>query len=135
MKVYEKLGINPATKEGMKALLEFTCGDIPVEYKSGCKDGSIYCGECKYNYLMSEIKEREIDWTKVPKDTPVLVWDHEKDRRHKRYFESFQPGCDKPFYCFNDGKTSWSSCDATCRWKFCKLAFPEQAKDEWYKNA
>lgn len=134
MKVYEKLGIDPTTEEGIKALLEFACRNIPDEYRSGCEDGSLSCSECKLNYLMSEVKEPEIDWSKVPKDTPVLVQDYEDETFERRYFESFQPGCDQPFFCFNNGKTSWSSRSATWGWKFCKLAFPEQAKEEWYKK-
>ena len=53
MKVYEKLGINPTTQEGIKALLEFTCKNMPEQFKNNCDDYEVPCGECIYNYLMS----------------------------------------------------------------------------------
>lgn len=133
MKVYEKLGINPATEVGMKALLEFACDNIPEEFQNKCEDDGISCGECKYNYLMSEVKE--IDWAKVPKDTPVLVWDYSSNGSQKRYFYGFDPKSEYPYLCFDWGCTSWSNNAQRpgVPWKHCKLAFPEQAKEEWYK--
>ena len=133
MKVYEKMGIDPTTKEGMKALLALDCRDVPEEFRNKCEDDGVTCGECISNYLMSEVKE--IDWTKVPKDTPVIVWDYRPDGTQKRYFCGFDPKSKYPYLCFDLGCTSWSNnaYRSGVQWAHCELAFPEQAKEEWYK--
>lgn len=128
MKVYEKLGIDPATEEGMLRLLSFRCEDLPLEIRM-CGDCDS-CSQCKFKYLFSEVEEREIDWTKVPKDTPVLVCDKNNSVKIHRHFAEFKDG---KCWVYQWGLSSWTNdMDITC-WKYCELAFPEQAKEEWYK--
>ncbi|WP_370847548.1 hypothetical protein [Dialister invisus] len=64
-----------------------------------------------------------IDWTKVPKDTPVLVWNKEgecKKRAHFSHYVSTAVVC--PFRVFIDGGTSWSKKNVTARYTYCELA-------------
>lgn len=51
--------------------------------------------------------EKDIDWSKVPVDTPVLVWNFE-DHLYKRYFSGIK---DERFGTYVGGRTSWSITD------------------------
>ena len=69
--------------------------------------------------LLKQIKpeEAEVDWSKVPVDTPILVsidglnW-------YRRYFAKYKNGF---IYAFDSGTTSWSENGAT-GWECAKLA-------------
>lgn len=71
-------------------------------------------------------KEKEIDWTKVPIDTKILVREHEGDLWKSRYFAGYIDG--KP-YVWSHGATSWSIGDIgekniklfCTSWKYTKL--------------
>lgn len=69
---------------------------------------SCHCGLRSMKWLVSEYKEPEIDWSKVPIDTPVLV--RHGDRWLKRHFagvdDNGQPTA------WNLGVTSWSEQNA-----------------------
>ena len=67
-------------------------------------------------------EREEVDWTKVPKDTKVLVRDSKDAEWRKRYFSEYKDG---RFYTFNNGGTSWSASNKTS-WRECKLIEPEQ---------
>lgn len=63
-----------------------------------------------------------IDWTKVPKDTKVLVWDVEGERKSKRYFSHYETqGTNFPFKVYCNGATSWSNTVATAGYQCCEL--------------
>ena len=48
----------------------------------------------------------KVDWSKVPVDTPIWVWeDGYEDSKVKRHFAKFEDG---KIYVWNDGKTSWT---------------------------
>lgn len=78
-------------------------------------------------------KEKEIDWTKVPVDTPVLVRDSEKADWEKRYFAFYAPVCmRRKFAAWYDGNKLTN--DVVCRfWEYCKLA-PEVDPTPYYKD-
>lgn len=62
---------------------------------------------------------QEIDWSKIPIDTPVLASCDGK-RWYRRYFAGIWNG--KP-NTYDLGATSWSTDDQrTCTWPFMKLA-------------
>jgi len=65
----------------------------------------------------------QVDWSKVPVDTKVLVRSNGEDWT-RRYFARYEDG---KYYCFGSGSTSWSTSkyDATS-WKYCKLAEEEK---------
>lgn len=66
--------------------------------------------------------EKDIDWAKVPVDTPVLVWNRDTETECRRHF--YELKCAEPyiFRTFAAGKTSWTAyeCDRS-DWKHCKL--------------
>lgn len=79
------------------------------------------------NIVEEWVKEHpvEIDWSKVPEDTPVYVRQKETDRKVRRYFSKYYPDYEKPFQCYVDGQTSWTSNDAITYWVHCELAREE----------
>lgn len=91
----------------------------------------ITCKDCKTKaeqWLQQPYKEPviEIDWSKVPVDTPVLVRDENFDDWKKRYFAKYYRG---NVYTFDNGATSWSANNVeyakTSTWKICELAREE----------
>lgn len=77
--------------------------------------------------LLKQIKpeEEEVDWSKVPVDTPILVRDKKNSVWHRRYFAKYKNGA---VYAWIDGKTSWSAdCpDYINEWSCAKLAEVEK---------
>lgn len=82
------------------------------------------CVDRTDNWLFSEYKEQEVDWSKVKVDTPILVRESEQNLWLKRYFAKLKDG---KVYAWNGGKTSWSIEDETdmLSWKYAKLAESE----------
>lgn len=80
------------------------------------------------NWLFSEYKEPEVDWSKVKVDTPILVSEDAKEW-NKRYFAKFENGV---VWSFCDGRTSWSARKNNITrndfisWKYAKLAESEE---------
>lgn len=107
----------------------------------GVKNGEVHsceglnCYECDFYssdhcdmdfqiWANSKYKEPEIDWSKVPVDTPVLVKDYCDEEWKKRYFAR----CNySSILTFIDGKTSWSDDgnNQTKRWDYAKFAREE----------
>lgn len=103
-----------------------------------CEDCLFFC---KYNddtpctlssvrWLFAEYTEPEVDWTKVPIDTPVLV-SNDKKIWVRRHFATPALKNDDSFTVrtFADGKTEWSSTamreeelESCERWRYAKLA-------------
>lgn len=95
-----------------------------------CEDCLFFC---KYNddtpctlssvrWLFAEYTEPEVDWTKVPIDTPVLV-SNNGEKWYRRYFASVDDE-GKPLV-FPDGRTSWSNARCSRMWtsyKYIELA-------------
>ena len=79
-----------------------------------------------YGYGISELTEmnfeeiiNDIDWSKVPVDTKILVSDNGKTW-FKRYFDKYENG---KIYAWVDGKTSFSvrNNDDVIGWEYAKL--------------
>lgn len=71
-----------------------------------------------------------IDWTKVPKDTKVLVWDREDARKEKRYFSHYVTSdTNFPFKVYYGGATSWSTTVETVGYQCCELFNEEEGQD------
>ncbi len=62
--------------------------------------------------------EPEVDWSKVPVDTPILVRNSKDDAWYKKYFAEYKNG---RVYAWDGGGTSWSSVTHT-PWEYAKLA-------------
>lgn len=97
-----------------------------------CKYG-IMCDECLFNnhsfscsydainWLFSEYKEPEVDWSKVKVDTPILVRNDGNSSWTRGYFAGY---VHETVYAWKYGKTSWTAGDAS-GWKYAKLAESE----------
>lgn len=105
------------------------CEDFikPVVLKTrGNKCECASCEHCRLIralWLDEEYVEpvQEIDWSKVPVDTPILVRDFNEQVWVKRYFAKFKDGC---VYSWYGGATSWSNdvYQQLTKWKYAKLA-------------
>ena len=90
--------------------------------------GEPECDKNRKNWLFSEYKEPEVDWSKVKVDTPILVSEDAKEW-NKRYFAKFENGF---VWSFCDGRTSWSARKNntirkdTISWEYAKLAESEE---------
>lgn len=129
-----------------KEILDIVCqdGENPaIINNTPTKCDDVQCSKCKLYYYgscargfaewaNSEYKEHEIDWNKVPVDTPVYVRDDSSNDWNKRYFCKFDS--DNNLYsCYFNGNTSWSNKNILCGWKQCKLAEGVDCS-EWYKD-
>lgn len=98
----------------------------------------IRVGSCKkamsasaFKNILPELKPNEcisiaeelgiVDWSKVPVDTPVLVWDDDSKKKLKRYFAFFGDG---RVHTWGSGATSWSINDEdyVSDWDYAALA-------------
>ena len=71
-----------------------------------------------------------IDWTKVPKDTKVLVWDKGGRLKKKRYFSHYKSyGATFPFMVYCEGATSWTGANETIGFRYCELFNEEEEQD------
>lgn len=125
-------------------------GDIACFTKNGeikpCY--KIVCPECEFNgekgcssnpqkWLVSECKDpaEDVDWSKVPVDTPVLVKDFKDSEWKKRYFAGINENGEITAFC--NGNTSWSDNEenSTVPWKYVKLTNPDDLKkSEFYQE-
>ena len=74
---------------GMRNGILYSCDTI-----NNCKHCDFYneeilCEQIIKEWANSEYKEREIDWDKVPVDTPVYVWKNGDSDIYKRYFAGY----------------------------------------------
>ena len=84
------------------------------------------CGDARRKWLDQPAfdPEKDIDWSKVPVDTPVIVWN--TDEEYRRYFSGIKDG---RFSAYSDGRTSWSSITGNiCHWNHCKLYIQEDVE-------
>ena len=79
-----------------------------------CDDTKLKWADAEY----VESEEKEVDWSKVPVNTLILVKDSVKGIWFKRYFAKYENGF---VYAWEDGKTSYTT-DMTWYWKYAKLA-------------
>ena len=127
-----------------KEILDIVCQDgvnpavidnIPVNCLStechSCQFYDTYCVGAFVKWANSEYKEREIDWSKVPVDTPIYVWDDNDSKTYKRYFAGYDK-VNNMIIAFNDGGTSWSSVTTT-KWDNAKIKEGIDCS-EWYKD-
>lgn len=79
---------------------------------------------CKWKHY--KYKEPEVDWSKVPVDTKILVKDLESDDWFPRYFAMYKNG---QVYAFTHGKTSFSADKkGAVPWAFAELAEVDDEK-------
>mgnify|MGYP000119719933 FL=1 len=128
----------------MNELLEFACTDNKLAItKDGklreCRgvrcnecafenDGMASCDNSRRKWMEQEYKEPQVDWSRVPVDTPILVRHSESCGWDRRYFAKYNNGL---VYAWKQGTTSWSAEDPAyvCDWKYAKLAESEESHD------
>ena len=128
-----------------KEILDIVCQDgvnpavidnIPVNCLStechSCQFYDTYCVGAFVKWANSEYKEREIDWSKVPVDTPIYVWDNDNGATYKRYFAGYNK-VNNMIIAFDNGGTSWSSGATTTRWIHAKIKEGIDCS-QWYKD-
>lgn len=59
------------------------------------------------NWLCDECEE--VDWSKVPVDAKVLVWNNVSGEWYRRYFAKYENG---KIYVYGFGATSWSAIES-----------------------
>lgn len=99
-------------------------------YNKGCDEN---CVEKRKKWLDQPAfdPEKDIDWSKVPVDTPVIVWNSDFNQNN-RYFA----GIDGEYFsAYSNGGTSWSSKGNTYYWNHCKLYRPEDVEKYRKKEA
>ena len=127
-----------------KEIVEIACNGCTVGMRNGilCPCNSINkCGFCDFydgkttcekvikEWANSEYKEREIDWNKVPVDTPVYVWNSDSDT-YKRHFAGY---ANDKIIAFTDGATSWSNDEYKTEWNHAQIKEGVDCS-EWYKD-
>lgn len=87
-------------------------------------------GQCVKEWAESEYVEYEVDWSKVPVDTPVYCQANICQDESPGYFAKFKNGA---VYIWKDGKTSFTSRyrDDICSCQFVRLA---ESHPEWMKR-
>ena len=99
------------------------CYDISCK-KCAFSSFSTSCTDKIKKWCNSEYKEPEVDWSKVPVDTPVLVKDSTPYTWKRRYFAYYEDGI---VHTYSDGATSWSVNKNSVNpgWNYAKLANEE----------
>lgn len=78
--------------------------------------------------------EKDIDWSKVPVDTPVIVWNTGEE--YRRYFCEIKRAGSRIFRTFAIGKTSWTAEEVDrADWEHCKLCRQEDIEKYRKKEA
>lgn len=130
-----------------KEIIDISCDGYGIAKQNGRLQPCRYtaCSKCDFNTTLccpeeirkwanSEYKEREIDWNKVPVDTPIYVWDNNDNRTYKRHFAGYNK-VNNMIIAFDNGRTSWSSgaTTTTIRWNHAKIKEGVDCS-EWYKD-
>ena len=93
---------------------EASCDTCDIEYD---------CTRGLKEWANSEYVEPQVDWSKVPVDTPIYVRCCSSDEWEKKHFAKFE---NNYVYAWSDGKTSWSTTNgSTIIWEHAKLAESE----------
>ena len=100
------------------------CNKINCSECAFCSSSTTNCLDKIKEWCESEYVEPEVDWSKVPVDTPVLVKDCERKTWYNRYFAYYKAG---KVFVYTNGATSWSKStnNATTFWDYAKLANEE----------
>lgn len=133
-------------------IIEIACNGGNIAVVNGKLENcrKTQCNECNFNggtIRDCEIKTRkwanseyvepiepQVDWSRVPVDTPILVRHRESCGWDRRYFAKYNNGL---VYAWKQGTTSWSAEDPAyvCDWKYAKLAESEESMIECIRTA
>ena len=125
-----------------KEIIDISCDGYGIAKQNGHLQPCRYtaCSKCDFNTTLgcpeemrkwanSEYKEREIDWNKVPIDTPIYVCDN--GDTYKRYFAGYDKKHNM-IIAFDYGRTSWNSITTT-KWNNAEIKEGIDCS-QWYKD-
>ena len=125
---YYKEQIERIARLGRRVAMDATTGEIVCCVDIDCNECLFQgsedekCSQKAFKWADEEYKEPEIDWSKVPIDTPILVSNNKKSW-YNRYFAGIDDA--DRLLIFPDGRTSWSNKGRGCMilpYKYIKLA-------------
>lgn len=123
----DNIGVHKDTKK-VTTCPKLDCERCLLSYRY---NESHYCAVNRIKWLVSEYEEPEVDWTKVPIDTPVLAA-MDKAKWYNFYFAGTDDRGNT--YVYSYGRTSWSSKTAydgdTVKVPYIKLAEVADEKSE-----
>lgn len=94
--------------------------------KISCTDCSmVFAFWLDEEYVEPEPPKPEVDWSKVPVDTLVMVRKSEDEQWYLRYFRAFAPNHTYKYATWEDGRTSKTAGGCFCWWKYCELVEDE----------
>lgn len=117
-------GIAIKTNDGVPCdCNDLNCGNCLFGNVDGCEEGLLKWAE-------SEYVEYEVDWEKVPVDTPVYCQANICQNESPGYFAKFNNGI---VYTWRNGRTSFTSLykNDICSCQFVRLA---ESHPEWMKR-
>ena len=95
-----------------------------------------FCERCRFGgfsncatqfikWAKEEYKEPEVDWTKVPVDTKILVKVYKDTFWRKAHFASYEDG---KTFAFPGGRSSWTTTSSVrpIAWNYAEIADPEE---------
>lgn len=91
------------------------CNEINCE---DCIAGCNSCYQTIFKWADEEYIEQEVDWSKVPVDTPILVRDNNMTKWITRHFAKYKNGL---VYAWDGGRTSYTT-DSITYCDYAKLA-------------
>lgn len=102
---------------------------IGKDLESLCEIDCVACGTALQIWLDEEYMEPpkpEVDWSKVPVDTLVMVRDSEDEEWVLRYFKGIDEEAQKSrFMAWGNGTTSKTAYGNYTHWTFCELVEDE----------
>lgn len=118
---------------GMRNSVPCPCSTINKCVQCDFYSKYIPCEQAIKEWANSEYKEREIDWSKVPVDTSILIT--YSCYTLKRHFAKYY---NKTIYSYPDGTTSWSfnqDSSQLISWDEKNVQIKEGVDcSEWYKD-
>ena len=94
---------------------ELSCNELLKLTNKNCSD--FKCDACKEYLKKWLLSEYKVDWSKVPIDTKIIVWDN-PESKYKRYFAGIK---NNEIITYSDGRSSWTSEDDLEYWDFAEL--------------
>ena len=127
LSIDEAILLERETVRRNKMMLELNkltaCDKINCSECAFCSSSTTNCLDKIKEWCESEYVEPEVDWSKVPVDTPVLVSETMRGGWYNRYFSKYK---NDTVYTYFSGATSWSSAyEGEKPWRYAKLANEE----------
>ena len=125
---YYKEQIERIARLGRRVAMDATTGEIVCCVDIDCNECLFQgsedekCSQKAFKWADEEYTESEVDWSKVPVDTPVLISvDGKNGNWFNRYFAGVNEKGQPTVFCY--GATQWSNgYEEPCHFKYIKLA-------------